>query len=71
MRVKAIKMGWIGGVRRRPGEIFEVSKGAKGSWFVPADEDVTGPKARGRSATAATNSTGDRSPGDPDASGEQ
>jgi len=55
-------IGWFGGVRRREGEVFDVPKGAKARWFVPADEDLRGPKVRGRSATDPTDSTGDGSP---------
>ncbi|UQP02236.1 hypothetical protein L0Z36_10145 [Burkholderia multivorans] len=47
-KVKAIKMGFYRGARKRPGEVFDVEKGEKASWFVPTDEAATGPKARGR-----------------------
>jgi hypothetical protein len=61
-KVKAIKMGFYRGARKRPGEVFDVEKGEKASWFVPTDEAPTGPKARGRadstSSTEATNGSG-------------
>lgn len=47
-KVKAIKMGFYRGARKRPGEVFDVEKGEKASWFVPTDEAPTDPKARGR-----------------------
>ncbi|MBR8244782.1 hypothetical protein [Burkholderia multivorans] len=47
-KVKAIKTGFYRGARKRPGEVFDVEKGEKASWFVPTDEAPTGPKARGR-----------------------
>ncbi|KVE27253.1 hypothetical protein WS67_12185 [Burkholderia singularis] len=47
-KVKAIKMGFYRGARKRPGEVFDVEKGEKASWFVPTDEVLTGPKVRGR-----------------------
>jgi hypothetical protein len=66
-KVRAIKMGFYGGVRRHEGEVFEVEKGAKAKWFVPAaGEDSSGPKVRGASETGKP-STGEGS----DASGEQ
>lgn len=37
MRVRAITMGFYGGARRRPGDVFEVPDGTKGTWFKPAD----------------------------------
>lgn len=37
MKVKAIKLGFYGGSRRRPGEVFEVPETIKGSWFVPVE----------------------------------
>lgn len=54
-KVKAIKMGFYRGARKRPGEVFDVDKGEKASWFVPTDEAPTSPKARGR--TDSTSST--------------
>jgi hypothetical protein len=33
-KVKAIKMGFYRGARKRPGEVFDVDKGEKASWFV-------------------------------------
>lgn len=33
MKVKATQVGFFGGVRRRPGDEFEVPQGTKGSWF--------------------------------------
>ena len=61
-KVKAIKMGFYRGARKRPGEVFDVDKGEKASWFVPSDEAPTGPKARGRvdstSSTEQMNGSG-------------
>lgn len=60
-KVRAIKMGYYGGVRRHVGEVFDVEKGAKSQWFVPAiGEESSGPKVRGASATA-TSSTSESS----------
>ncbi|PRH31902.1 hypothetical protein [Burkholderia multivorans] len=57
-KVKAIKMGFYRGARKRPGEVFDVNKGEKASWFVPTDEAPTGPKARGRvDSTSSTEAT--------------
>ncbi|HEP6279810.1 hypothetical protein [Burkholderia vietnamiensis] len=57
-KVKAIKMGFYRGARKRPGEVFDVDKGEKASWFVPTDEAPTGPKARGRvDSTSSTEQT--------------
>lgn len=62
-KVRAIKMGYYGGARRYEGEVFEVEKGAKAKWFVPASgEDSSGPKVRGASETVKP-STGDGSDG--------
>lgn len=38
MKVKATSPGFFGGMRRRVGDVFEVSEGTKGAWFmeVPA-----------------------------------
>ncbi|SMG01067.1 Phage protein [Burkholderia singularis] len=62
-KVRAIKTGFFGGARRYPGDVFEVPKGIKAKWFVPADgEAATGPKARGQfgsgSSTEPTNGVG-------------
>ncbi|MDR8077841.1 hypothetical protein KPA96_19485 [Burkholderia cenocepacia] len=57
-KVKAIKMGFYRGARKRPGDVFDVDKGEKASWFVPTDEAPTGPKARGRTdSTSSTDQT--------------
>ncbi len=57
-KVKAVKMGFYRGARKRPGEVFDVDKGEKASWFVPTDEAPSGPKARGRSdSTSNTDPT--------------
>ncbi|WP_175813351.1 hypothetical protein [Burkholderia contaminans] len=53
-KVKAIKMGFYKGARKRPGEVFDVNKDEKASWFVPSDEAPTSPKARGRSDSASS-----------------
>ncbi|MGU4696730.1 hypothetical protein K6L09_08690 [Burkholderia cepacia] len=68
-KVKAIKMGFYRGARKRPGEVFDVDKGEKASWFVPTDEAPTGPKARGRNdSTSNTDpTTGSGSSGGQDA----
>lgn len=59
MRVKATKVGFYGGSRRRIGDVFEVEDGAKGSWFEPvqsASEAPVVPKAkRGERAKARDN----------------
>ena len=36
MKVEAIDVGFYGGRLRAIGEEFDVRKGAKGKWFVPA-----------------------------------
>lgn len=66
-KVKATKMGYHKGVRRRPGEVFDVEKGEKASWFVPTDEAPTGPKARGRADSTSSTDPKNGS----DSSGEQ
>ncbi|MDY7802815.1 hypothetical protein U0E23_10085 [Burkholderia stagnalis] len=53
-KVKAIKTGFYRGARKRVGEVFDVEKGEKASWFVPTDEDTTAPKARGRAAVMSS-----------------
>jgi len=53
-KVKAIQTGFYRGARKRVGEVFEVEKGEKASWFVPADEAPTGPKARGRADSTSS-----------------
>lgn len=63
-QVKAIKMGFFGGARRREGEVFDmtgvkvkedqivgVKNGKPVTWVKPADEESSGPKALGASAT--------------------
>lgn len=35
MRVKATKVGFYDGSRRRVGDVFEVPDGIKGKWFEP------------------------------------
>lgn len=57
MRVKAIKVGFYGGSRRRVGEVFEVADGAKGSWFEPvpaAESPKAKPKAKAKGEEVAT-----------------
>ncbi|RQQ30525.1 hypothetical protein [Burkholderia stagnalis] len=57
-KVKAIKTGFYRGARKRVGEVFDVQKGEKASWFVPTDEDTAVPKARGRAdSTSSTEQT--------------
>ncbi|HDR9164865.1 TPA: hypothetical protein QDB28_005301 [Burkholderia vietnamiensis] len=65
-KVKAVKMGFYRGARKRPGEVFDVDKGEKASWFVPTDEAPTGPKARGRvdSTSSADQTSGSGSSGE-------
>jgi len=36
MKVRAIRTGFYGG-RRRPGAVFDVPEGERGSWFVPVE----------------------------------
>lgn len=36
MKVRALRTGFFGG-RRRPGAVFDVPDGERGSWFVPVD----------------------------------
>lgn len=59
MKVKAIKLGFYGGSRRRPGEVFEVPDALKGSWFVqvqvPAGLSQEAPK-RQRKAKVSNDS---------------
>ena len=45
MKVIATKDGFHG-CRRRPGDVFDVADGAKGSWFEPADKAK--PKGRAK-----------------------
>lgn len=66
-KVKAIKMGFYRGARKRPGEVFDVDKGEKASWFVPTDEAPTVPKARGRADSTSSTDPKNGS----DSSGEQ
>lgn len=65
-KVKAIKTGFYKGTRKRPGDVFDVTKGEKASWFVPTDEAPTGPKARGRSDDTSSTEpkNGSDSPGE-------
>ncbi len=60
MKVKAITEGFYGGARRRAGQVFEVSKGAKGKWFVPvADSEpvAAGDKAAKKKGDKGTPET--------------
>lgn len=66
-KVKAIQTGFYKGTRKRVGAVFEVAKGEKAKWFVPADEAADGPKARGRSDSASSTDQKNGS----DSSGEQ
>lgn len=45
MKVIAIAPGFYGGARRRVDETFEVAKGEKGKWFIPAPSE---PKAESK-----------------------
>jgi hypothetical protein len=50
MKVKASQIGFYGGSRRRPGEVFEVPEGFKGKWFQPvqAEQEPAAPEAARR-----------------------
>jgi hypothetical protein len=46
MKVIANTLGFYGGSRRRPGDVFEVPDGTKGKWFTPADKAKPKGKAK-------------------------
>lgn len=48
MRVRAKVMGFAAGGRRRPGDVFDVPEGTKGSWFEPVDVPVGAEKPKQR-----------------------
>lgn len=50
MKVKAKVLGFYGGSRRRPGEVFEVPEGAKAKWFEPVSAAPAEPEAKPRKA---------------------
>lgn len=46
MKVKAKILGYFGGVRRRPGDVFDIdSDDQRGSWMIGVDEPLPPPKA--------------------------
>lgn len=49
MKVQVIKPGYHGGKRYKPGDVFDVADGLKGSWFAPVESaTVAKPKGRGK-----------------------
>lgn len=45
MKVKAKVLGYFGGVRRRPGDVFEIdSDEQRGSWMIGVDDPLPPPK---------------------------
>jgi hypothetical protein len=48
MKVIATKVGFDGKQIRNPGDIFDMPKGAKGSWFEPAAEAPSEPAPTGK-----------------------
>tara|TARA_R110001583_G_scaffold91527_2_gene233582 strand:+ start:3412 stop:3717 length:306 start_codon:yes stop_codon:yes gene_type:complete len=45
VKVKAKILGYFGGVRRRPGDIFEIdNEEQRGSWMIGVDEPLPTPK---------------------------
>jgi hypothetical protein len=48
MKVKAKALGFYGGSRRRPGEVFEVPEGARAKWFEPVSAAPAEPEAKPR-----------------------
>jgi len=45
MKVIAHYMGFYGGERRRPGDVFEVPEGTTSKWFAPPGEKLEGYRA--------------------------
>lgn len=43
MKVRAIAKGYIGGIVRNPGDVFEVDAGVTADWFASESEIVTEP----------------------------
>lgn len=48
MKVKAKALGFYGGSRRRPGEVFEVPEGARAKWFEPVSAAPAEPEVKPR-----------------------
>ena len=45
IKVKARELGYYGGTRRKPGDIFEIeNEGDKGSWMIDTDTPLPPPK---------------------------
>lgn len=45
IKVKAKELGYYGGTRRRPGDIFEIeNEGEKGMWMIDTDTPLPPPK---------------------------
>ena len=45
MKVKAKELGYFGGVRRRPGDVFEIDGDEqRGSWMIGVDDPLPPPK---------------------------
>lgn len=46
MKVKAKVLGYFGGVRRRPGDVFEIdNESERGSWMIGVDEPLPPPRS--------------------------
>ena len=46
MKVKAKILGYFGGVRRRPGDVFEIdNESERGSWMIGVDEPLPPPRS--------------------------
>lgn len=48
MKVKATQRGFFGGILREPGDVFDVSEGVKGKWFMPLADACSEQKAQPR-----------------------
>lgn len=63
MKVEVVKLGFYGGSRRRPGEVFEVPDTIKGSWFVPVETPAdTAPEVAKRSRKAKVSDDAEPAP---------
>jgi len=46
VKVKAKVLGYFGGVRRRPGDVFEIdNESERGSWMIGVDEPLPPPRS--------------------------
>lgn len=45
-KVIATALGFHGGIRRRPGDVFEVPDKTEGKWFEPVDPPVKEPPVK-------------------------